>query len=278
MGRKKGICTLCGKGGKLTFEHVPAEASGNLRGVTMYNLEEWLARETATGKMAGGVIQPEGMGVVALCQECNGDLLGTHYVPSFIKFVEAGKEMLGGVGLNKIDELNKRDRATTADVIFLSVNRLAVIKQIVSMLLVTSGREVVAANPELERFVQDPKARGLPPRYRIFIALTAGPVAKATGLSGIVDTDTGAHAVAAEVVYPPFSYVLAFNGAEIYPVGEITHWANAEYGVESQEPLRIVIGFVHTAFPADLRSWAHIKADEADNLKQGVSEAGLSKS
>ena len=31
LGRNKGICTLCGKGGPLTFEHVPPEASGNLR-------------------------------------------------------------------------------------------------------------------------------------------------------------------------------------------------------------------------------------------------------
>ena len=96
MGRKKGICTLCGKGGKLTFEHVPAEASGNLRGVAIYSLADWLARETATGKMPGGRIQPEGLGLVALCRKCNGDLLGTHYVPSFVKFVDAGKDMIRG--------------------------------------------------------------------------------------------------------------------------------------------------------------------------------------
>jgi hypothetical protein len=68
------------------------------------------------------------------------------------------------------------------------------------------------------------------------------------------------------VVYPPFSYVLTFNGAEVYPVGEITDWTNAEYGVESEKKMRLVIGFSHTAFPADLRTWAEIKADEKENL------------
>jgi len=84
------------------------------------------------------------------------------------------------------------------------------------MLLITSGRGAVTANPDLAKFVQDPTARGLPARYRVFIALTPGPAAKSTGVSGIGDTDTGAHAIVAEVVYPPFSYVLAFDGAEVY--------------------------------------------------------------
>jgi hypothetical protein len=159
MGRNKGICTLCGKGGKLTFEHVPAEASGNQRGVTMYNLEEWLARETATGEMTGGVIRPEGMGLIALCKKCNTDLLGAHYVTAFVKFVEAGKDMLAGVA-PRVEELNQRDRATTADAIFLSVNRLAAVKRIVSMLLITSGRGAVTKNPELAEFVMNPTARG----------------------------------------------------------------------------------------------------------------------
>jgi len=66
--------------------------------------------------MSGGVIQPEGMGLVALCQKCNGKLLGTHYVPSFVKFVDAGKDMLRGMA-DRFEELNQRDRVTTADVI-----------------------------------------------------------------------------------------------------------------------------------------------------------------
>src|SRR5436190_660453 len=97
MGRKKGICTLCGKGGPLTFEHVPAEASGNQRGVTMYNLDEWLARDTTTGHLPGGMLQPEGMGLLALCEGCNVHLLGTRYVPAFIEFVQAGNEMIASI-------------------------------------------------------------------------------------------------------------------------------------------------------------------------------------
>jgi hypothetical protein len=48
----------------------------------------------------------------------------------------------------------------------------------------------------------------------------------------------------------------------------ISDWMNAEYGVELEEKMRLVIGFSHTAFPADLRTWAEIKTDEKENLNK----------
>ena len=260
MGRNKGICTLCGKGRPLTFEHVPAEASGNQRGVNMFNLDEWLARDTVTGEMSGGIIQPEGMGLIALCEPCNVKLLGTHYVPSFIDFVEAGKQMLAQVA-PRIDEFNAREVDTILQVGFLEVNRLAVAKQIVSMLLVTSGRDVVAANPALAEFVLDPAAQGLPDRYRLFIAVVPGPAAKSTGVSGILRVNTGEQVVTAEVVYPPFGYALSLNGAPAYRKGEITHWTRADRGAVVSESIDLPLGFCYTAFPCDLRTQAQIEKE-----------------
>jgi hypothetical protein len=80
----------------------------------MYNLAEWLARDTATGKMPGGVIQPEGMGLVALCQKCNGDLLGTHYVPSFVKFVDAGNDKVAGLAAMTAQRRRRTQTGITA--------------------------------------------------------------------------------------------------------------------------------------------------------------------
>ena len=59
-------------------------------------LEDWLARDKTTGKLPNGILQPEGMGLSALCQKCNVDLLGVQYVPSFVEFVVAGKQMTIG--------------------------------------------------------------------------------------------------------------------------------------------------------------------------------------
>jgi hypothetical protein len=264
MGRNKGICTLCGKGAKLTFEHVPAEGSGNQRDVIMYGLEEWLARDSVTGELRGGTPQPEGMGLPALCRSCNVDLLGSHYVPAFIEFVDAGKQMLSSL-VGRLPEFDSSDRATELAVTFLAVNRLAVVKQIVSMILVTSGRGVVEANPALEEFVRAPMARGLPTQYRLFLALCAGPVAKTTGLSVRVNPAAETHDLISEVVYPPFAYALSFNGTAAYSTGEISDWADAAYGEVAKCDLRLPLGFCHTAFPGDLRTRAQVERTVREN-------------
>jgi hypothetical protein len=67
------------------------------------------------------------------------------------------------------------------------------------MMLVTCGRDVAKDNPKLAEFVLTPTGRGLPPTYRLFIALTAGPAAKTTGLGGYVD-EFGLTSVLAEIV------------------------------------------------------------------------------
>jgi hypothetical protein len=263
VGRNKGICTLCGKGGPLTFEHVPAEASGNPRGGVMYNLEEWLARDAITGVLPGGVPLPEGMGVIGLCGACNNGLLNVHYVPAFVDFVEAGKQMIGDIGATRFAELDTVDKTTCASVKFLAVNRLAVAKQIISMVLVTSGREVVAKNSDLEKFVRTPTARCTPAKYRLFLALTAGSAARSTGLSVQINASGEAHF--AEVVHPPFAYALSFNATAPYPDGEISHWTAAEYDSICEEAIGLPIGYCHTIIPGDLRTSAHIERETRES-------------
>lgn len=264
MGRRKGICTLCGKGGKLSFEHVPPRASGNVPGVLMFGLHDWLARDQGTGEMSGGVPQPAGTGVIGACEPCNR-FMGGEYVPAFIRFTDAGREMLGQ--LADPSPYDARPKPTYLHVAFNELDRLAVAKQIVAMLLMTSGRAVAERNPELARFVLDPEARGLPDRYRLFLALSPGPMARSTGVVGHLNTVTGQTRVVSELVYPPFGYAMTFNGTAAYEAGEITDWTLAAKGERVTVPLGLPLGFAHTALPADLRSRAQIHA-EADSSAQ----------
>ena len=84
MGRNKGICTLCGKGGPLSFEHVPPEGGLNVRGVVMHTFDDWMARESFDGPLPNGRPQPEGTGLIALCRGPGGcnEFLGSAYGPS----------------------------------------------------------------------------------------------------------------------------------------------------------------------------------------------------
>src|SRR6266511_3846477 len=106
MAKNKGICTICGKGGKLTFEHVPAKATGNDEEVVVYGIEQWLARDLETGEMPGGYIQPKGTGAISICKACN-EYCGTWYVPEFAKFVRTGIKFFWDLK-DSIKEADKR--------------------------------------------------------------------------------------------------------------------------------------------------------------------------
>jgi hypothetical protein len=262
---KKGICTLCGKGGKLTFEHVPPRASGNVPEITLHSLEEWLARESLSGPLPGGQFQPEGIGKFALCKPCN-ERLGTQYVPSFIEFVKAGVQILLSIGPGKWQQFDNDLVTHYADVKFMAINRRRVAKQIVSMMLVTSGRGVTNANPDLQRFVLEPSVVDAPSQFRLFLALCPGPGAKVTGLSTILKMETGQVLAGADIVYPPFEYFFVINGETPDRGGEITSWMHADDSVE-QVSLTLPIGFCHTAFPGDIRSRAQVERDQKSNME-----------
>jgi hypothetical protein len=261
VGRKKGICTLCGKGARLSFEHVPPEGGLNLRGVVMHTLDDWMQRESLDGPLPNGMPQPEGTGLPALCEPCN-HFLGRHYVPAHNRMVRAGQDLLKQL-VPRLQELDARTAATYLSVRMEEIDQLACAKQIVSMMLVTSGRDVVTAHPALARFVLTPDLCGLPPEYRLFLAVAPGPHARTTGLFGRADVEEGRQVIGAEVAYPPFAYMLTFNGSEPHRRGEITSWASAPFGESTTVSLDLLVGFTYTPFPGDLRSRGRIEAERS---------------
>jgi hypothetical protein len=90
-----------------------------------------------------------------------------------------------------------------------------------------------------------------------------------TGVGFWLDKVTRQERIVAEVVYPPFAYALSFNGTDIYPAGEITHWTRAEHGAVTQESCRLPFGFCYTPFFGDFRTAAKIEHDRKVNLESG---------
>ena len=84
----KGICGICGKGGKLTDEHIPPECAGNVHGITLHSLGDWLAADGNSDSMQNGQPRPKGTLWVTLCERCNNVVLGSWYVPDFCRFVQ----------------------------------------------------------------------------------------------------------------------------------------------------------------------------------------------
>lgn len=269
MGRNKGLCSICGKGGKLSFEHIPPKAAYNEAGVELYGIDDWLKRED--GELSGGVPQPQGTGLYTICKSCN-ELSGRHYVPEFAKLVHAGIQL--HVQLSERwgdDDPDGHLEPRVATVGIQAVRPLLVVKEIVAMLLAVNGPAFGTRNRALVDFVLDPNTRGLPDRYRLFLSLFSGPLARFAGLSFVASP--GRTSWLTEVAYPPFAYLLTLDSPPELPVGDITAWVDAERTETRDLTLDLLIAFGHTPLPADYRSRARVEQEVAQNRSASLDRA-----
>lgn len=103
MGHNKGICAVCGKGRKLSLEHVPPQCAGNDKYVEINTFADWQAAGEKWEAMKNARPQSEGIGYVTICEDCNRHS-GTHYVPHFCRTVGAGFEILRQLPVLDFDE------------------------------------------------------------------------------------------------------------------------------------------------------------------------------
>jgi hypothetical protein len=92
------------------------------------------------------------------------------------------------------------------------IQPLRVAKQIVSMFLATGGEPLRVAHPELAEFVLRLEARGLPEQYQLYAFWMGCGTLRQTGMSVVGQWATGATCTLAEVVHPPFGYVIECRG------------------------------------------------------------------
>jgi hypothetical protein len=263
VAKNKGLCAICGKGTKLTFEHVPAKATGNDEEALVYGIEEWLARDLETGEIPGGYIQPKGTGAISICKSCN-EYCGQWYVPEFAKFSRTGINLLRELG----QQIDEADAALEWKALHFQVNQmraLPVVKQAIASLLALNGPVLAEKNPDLRAFVLDRNLRGLPEKYRLYACLFVGPLARFAGLMIELDVVTHKAIHMTEVAHPPFAYLLTIDSEPSQPVGEITPWTTRAFGEVRDEELVMPLGFGHTALPGDYRSKAKVEAQKTAN-------------
>ena len=264
MAKNKGICAICGKGTKLTFEHVPPKAAGNEEEVTVYGIEEWLARDLESGQMPGGYVQPQGIGTISICKACN-EYSGKWYVPEFAKFVRTGVNIFRQLTPGRIEEADTSLEWKVVDFEIQGMRALPVVKQIVASLLALNAPEFGQKNPDLVSFVLDHKSRGLPAKYRLYLCLFAGPIARFAGLAVELNVITQKAVYMTDLAHPPFAYLLTIDSEPSQPTGEITVWTTRDFDEAGDERMVLTLGFGHTALPGDYRSKANVNAEAAAN-------------
>jgi hypothetical protein len=252
-------CRICGEVTRLSFEHVPPKGTGNTGRVEMLGIEAWLAREDQ-GAEVRGTISQRGSGAYSLCRDCNSRA-GELYVPEFKKLHGTGIQALSQFDLTALDA---RDDAGYVEMKWQGVRPGRLAKQIATMLLAISPGSFAQANAALTEYARDPSKVGLPPRYKLYLALYAGPNARYNGGSVAMKMNDGGDFDSIpvwELAYPPFAYVLTVDEeVPALETGNVTSFADAGIDETGELEMTLKVGFGHTIFPLDFRTKAKMEA------------------
>ena len=259
-------CHLCRKQhAKLSYEHTPPRSAFNSERLTVYGVEDWL-RFSETGEWSGGRIEQRGAGGQVLCEDCNNKT-GSWYGNELRVAANSGARILRESPLDEFDGLLEH---RWASVKFTQSETgphpLRFIKQVVTMLLATSPVELSLAYPELGDFVLDKERSGLPDRFRFYLSLFAGPIARSTGVAGRMRLTPRRLDTLVEVAFPPYAYLMTIDSEpDAVESEEITSFVDLTYDNKANVELSLLVGFGHTMYPADYRTKAMLERDVAAN-------------
>jgi hypothetical protein len=199
-----GVCRLCGKTGKLSYEHTPPAKAFNNQRVLEMNVKGLLFGKTPLStllKDPKGETNQRGAGGFTLCEQCN-TTTGSWYGAQYVEFVKQAMPYTSKVPLGMGGALN------------FKIAPLNVLKQFATMFLSANSPRFNKIHTELVRFVQNSEENYLPRRYKFLLALRydGGPtISRQSGVTGRIDFDKQRTYVYSEIAYPPFVAVLTIN-------------------------------------------------------------------
>jgi hypothetical protein len=256
-----GTCHVCLRERPLSFEHVPPSAAFNVDKVEVRGLKHWLERDD-DGIRLRHVIRQGGFGFRRLCEECN-NRTGSWYAAELSGWVQAAVAAIHA--LPPLAEMDAQLEDHGVMFHIEGVRPLAMVKQIITMVLVVNDVEFAVLHPDLRAFVLDRDRIGLHD-VQIYLALYLGPIVRFVGTSGKANLETSEAFVLSEVAYPPFSYIASFEEPPpLLNVGNITGFAEIPYTTRATAEIELMVGFGHTPLPGDFRTAAQVERDRNEN-------------
>lgn len=134
------------------------------------------------------------------------------------------------------------------------------------MFFATSGPGFHARHPELQAFVLDPERKGLSSAYEFRVFWYGGGSLRQSGVTGVANLRSGSVNVIAEIVHPPFGYVLSLAGAMLDRRPELIS-DFARYGFDERVFInrRLPVLETHWAMTGDYRTVEQIAYDARVN-------------
>lgn len=258
---KIATCCICGEERHLTFEHVPPQKAFNAHRAKVSTMGDWLERDQNGGNIKGQIVQG-GSGRFALCADCN-NFTGSKYAAEYVEWAR-----VAAAYLRRFEPMaqfaQQQFSIRTGSFGIGGVYPLRMAKQMVAMMMATSGPGLSTANPELRDFVLDEKLVGLSPKYRLYLSLFNDRKSRSSGVTGSVNVRTGGTTVGCEIAHFPFACALTLDEPEpLFPVGDVTQFVFNAYEAQASVVLKLLVGFCNTPFPNDLRTKYRVDFDAA---------------
>jgi len=252
-----GICHICGKDGKLSYEHVPPEAAFNDHRILTYSFDKFIRAENLDDIRGGRFLQ-RGIGGYTLCERCNNDT-GSWYGPAYVEWVAQAMSILIGTG----------GRASL--VYPFNLYPLRVLKQVSAMFFSVNSPDFRLAHPDLVRFVLNKESMQFPRSIQIHAFYTTSSRMRRAGVSVMAKGMGSGNATMrafTEIIFPPFGFVMTFDGQPPFERGfcEISSFANFRYADwRSAITMRLPVMPIYTGFPGDYRTREQTMADYVRN-------------
>lgn len=247
---QNGICRICKKRSKLSFEHIPPKAAFNkytkFRSIPFLEYVQNSHKEDYNPKAK---LQQGGLGDYCLCRNCNS-FLGNNYVPDYFKMAQVGKSIFQAKDFEKAI-------FTTID-----ISPLRFLKQVIAMFVCMNDSKFTDQEPELLKFLQNPKEKNLPEKYRVFMYLN-----NVGQLRNLTTMFTNTHGYVNELTFPPFGFVLSMEPKYSFSLTEITHFKNIDEDYRDEVKYMLLNLPTHLPFPTDYRTLEEIEKALEENRK-----------
>lgn len=244
MAAKEGICHLCGSLAKLSFEHVPPHSAFNDQKVVMPDVRKVLELDNLDDlRGIPGRQSQRGQGGYTLCVSCNSRT-GYLYGPAYASWAYQGASYLF-----------KAEGRDTGLAHPFHIMPARVLKQVACMFFSINSPKFQAAHADLVRFVLNPDAKYVPKPMRFFVGYMRSPIARHSGVSVAMNTETGSMRVLSELTFYPYAYILALDGhVPEHAMLDITWFSDHSYDDFASLHLPIPSLDAYTPFPGDFRS------------------------
>lgn len=257
MASQMGRCHICGREGKLSFEHIPPKSLGNDHGIRSYRGVDIIKNAGSFDASARKGVRYKklrrGAGFNTLCAECNS-YLGANYVREFTGCVRE-------LAASFIQDPPGSD-ARSIHLEGGKVNVLAFFKHVISNFCATTPCETME---DCRDFLLDKESNDFPGRYRLYMHAVPDPesVMITTGWMVLI-TKQGIYKLAHVAAFPVGFTLLDVEASDFIPpyLGcEITLMASQKWGDRPNFTLDLPLMGLEHMLPIPIGSEADNESD-----------------